>query len=586
MDSRMDRLWALEELLAKDADTELRHAHADSAELLEWAVLQLSRGHWKSPRISMILDRYRQHGLAEAEIPNVLRLAYQNRVADRTAGDWANVESLGFPPEVLLLNHEQESGYLGQVLSGHYRLERRIAKGSVAVVYQATDLRDATRVAIKMPADVRNLEFSRRLLAREAEVSRRIDHPSVPAVVASDFIGEQPFLAITYVEGKTLAAFVAGQPQTTVRSRAIALCILDPLEIAHDLGIFHRDISPYNILVDDECAVYLMDWNGSLNESEMSARDGEYGGTPGYASQEALYGLTHRIDVRSDLWSVGAILYELLTGLRPQMVRDRESAVVSSAVFDPAQLAFPDTVTDSLKKICLKALHPNSALRYGSVAEFRAALLGQDEELKAIRRTRAFEMGCLFGEVRLSWLLFTQMVREAGAFAEKDRRKIQKYHDGISHMILADQKYLEASEIAATFGIPIDVEAVPGWLMNVIYRPNNSPSDLLEKMSAFAAGYDQKQSHVQKETKSALQEPGHRLLFEIGFLCRLLRKEPMREFLKSLPLDSCSLDDGARFAPLVYEQVLAVGDQDLPTRFQRRMLELLRQPRLGQVMPE
>ena len=393
--SLRDHMWRAEELLAVDPDVDLfavvpALATVAADDLAEVAALQLSRGDWSADRIRRIIDRYRSQGLAADRLPDIVRLAYRNRVADGTAGSWADVAPLELAPEALRLNVEGECGWLGQVIGDRYRLDERLGRGALAVAYRAWDASGGAAVAVKLPAAEATVSILGPIFQAEAEATGLVDHPRVPRILACQADEPLPFLVVQLVAGRTLAHWQSGRALPPAEATAVVGQLLDALAAAHEVGVVHRDPSPSNVLIDDEGRVWLTDWNASLREDESARRDGEYAGTPGYASQEGLFGLTALTDPRSDLWSVGAVVYELLAGRRLAEVANREEAVVHSATFDPATLPFPDAVPEGVRSVCRKALHPNPLLRYATAAEFTRDLATGREAEQRLRWTASF----------------------------------------------------------------------------------------------------------------------------------------------------------------------------------------------------
>lgn len=208
---------------------------------------------------------------------------------------------------------------------GKYEIRREIGKGSMGVVYEAYDAVIQRRVAIKM---IRRDDFGTTQgdelvarLKREAQAAGRLNHPGIVAI--HDY-GEEPgdeghpvaYIAMEFIEGTDLRQWVdAGHVRTPVQAATIVTAILQALQHAHERGVTHRDIKPANVFMLHDGAVKLADFGVARIEASELTQAGTIIGTPMYMSPEQILGLP--VDGRSDLFSCGVLLYELLTGAPP-----------------------------------------------------------------------------------------------------------------------------------------------------------------------------------------------------------------------------------------------------------------------------
>ena len=211
---------------------------------------------------------------------------------------------------------------------GGYQLLDELGSGGMGVAYRAFDTRLKRTVAVKMllPAMGDQPDFKRRLL-REARAAAALVHPNICTVHAIDEADGVPFIVMEYVKGRTLAGLIAEGPMDPMRVTAVAVQVVDALAAAHSRGIVHRDIKPANIMVTDDGQVKVLDFGlagraptgpdvgivpftGTFGQSLAGVQ-----GTIGYMSPEQLDG--QPLDGRTDLFSLGVVLYELCTGHNP-----------------------------------------------------------------------------------------------------------------------------------------------------------------------------------------------------------------------------------------------------------------------------
>ena len=213
---------------------------------------------------------------------------------------------------------------IGRVLDGRYRIGPRIARGGMAVVYEATDLRLDRTVAVKvMHAGLADDEEFVSRFEREARAAARLAHPNVVAVFdqGEDLGPDGPtlFLVMEYVPGLTLRDLVRKEaPLAPARALSVLEPVLGALAAAHDAGMIHRDIKPENVLLTDTGQVKVADFGlaRAINaETQHTATGGVLIGTVSYLSPELV--VAGRADARADVYAAGVLLYEMLTGRKP-----------------------------------------------------------------------------------------------------------------------------------------------------------------------------------------------------------------------------------------------------------------------------
>lgn len=315
--------------------------------------------------------------------------------------DSASSNFIDSPPAMLaaemFAGKEEKPELVGEQI-GHYKIERLLGEGGMGEVYLAEDLRLHRRVALKvLPHSIVDDEERLMRFEREAQAASALNHPNILTV--HEFGEDQGvhFLAAEFVDGLTLRHKLIAGPLDVAEALEIAVQTSSALSAAHEARITHRDIKPENIMVRQDGYVKVLDFGlAKLNQGEKSSTDsgsedptkvllrtepGVVMGTDAYMSPEQARG--RQIDARSDIWSLGVVIYEMLTGQRPFVGETRADVIVSLLSTEPPQLSsVRQNIPAELDWIVSKALSKDLEGRYQNAKELRADLVRIKKQLE------------------------------------------------------------------------------------------------------------------------------------------------------------------------------------------------------------
>jgi serine/threonine protein kinase len=263
---------------------------------------------------------------------------------------------------------------IGQTIS-HYKILDKLGEGGMGVVYKAEDTKLERTVALKfLPAHLLGDEEVKKRFKREAKAAAALDHSNVCTVYEIDEADHKTFISMALIEGESLDKRIESGPLKLEDALDIAQQIAKGLEAAHNKGVVHRDIKPQNIMVADDGHVTIMDFGlAQLTQASLLTRPDQTMGTTFYMSPEQTEG--SGTDHRTDIWALGVVIYEMITGQRP-FKGDYDKAVMYSILNEePGPLiALRTGVPMGLEVTLNKALAKSAEDRYQSVGEFAVDL--------------------------------------------------------------------------------------------------------------------------------------------------------------------------------------------------------------------
>ncbi len=276
---------------------------------------------------------------------------------------------------------------IGQVIKERYEITQLLGEGGMSYVYKAIDKQLQRTVAIKTlkPNYVEQEKFVERF-KREAQTAANLNHPNIVQIFDWG-IGDEPFFVMEYIEGNTLTSIIANKRTISMNDILfIGAQVSSGLQAAHSKGLVHRDIKPGNIMITPEGKVKVTDFGivSLQNEESDITKTGSILGTASYISPEQAQGKP--VSKESDLYSLGTVLYELITG-RPPFEGDTPIATATKHITDkPEKLStYRANIPKGIENAVLKLLHKYPKDRFKNAEDLRAVLLQQKTQLQAIQ---------------------------------------------------------------------------------------------------------------------------------------------------------------------------------------------------------
>lgn len=274
---------------------------------------------------------------------------------------------------------------IGKTIS-HYKILEKLGEGGMGVVYKAEDIKLKRMVALKLlPAHISESSEEKARFLHEAQAAAALDHPNICTIYEIEEVNAQIFIAMAYVDGQSLKQKLESGPLRLEEALEIAIQIAEGLKEAYDKGIVHRDIKSANIMVTDKGQAKIMDFGvAKITGGMQDAKAGTTMGTVAYMSPEQASG--EEVNHRTDIWSLGVVLYQMITGQLPFQGAYEQAIVYSILNEEPVPIKhLPAEVSSRLNKILRKALAKNLNSRYQNAAEILGNLRKLKKELESIR---------------------------------------------------------------------------------------------------------------------------------------------------------------------------------------------------------
>ena len=263
---------------------------------------------------------------------------------------------------------------------GNYELLEEVGRGGMGIVYRARHNVSDEIVALKV---IRSGSFAGEEEAKrfqsEVETASRVRHPGLVPIIESGECGGMQYLVMEFIDGSDLAERVEGGPLESAEAARIIMKVAEALHAVHESGIIHRDLKPHNVLIDAAGQPRLTDFGVArlVDQDARLTSTGQIIGTPGFMPPEQVSGKRLEVDVRSDVYALGGVLYFLLTGRAPFSAKDAVGTLLNTVVMDatPPRTLNP-RVDPRLERICLNCLEKDPKNRYGSALELADELIG------------------------------------------------------------------------------------------------------------------------------------------------------------------------------------------------------------------
>jgi eukaryotic-like serine/threonine-protein kinase len=404
-----------------------------------------------------------------------LRAEVESLLVHQTSADaFIEAPALDVAARLMARDPSQLNTPLSGMTIANFQIREKLGEGGMGVVYEAVDTRLGRTVALKfLPATVVANVHALERFEREARAASALNHPNICTIYSVQDVDGQRFIEMERLDGQTLRERIAGGPLPAAEAVSLALQVIDGLAAAHAKGIVHRDLKPENVFCTARGAVKILDFGIAKLDSAPDADPGAVSGTASYMSPEQAAG--QPVDSRTDLFSLGALVYEMATGRAA--FRGNSSAAIRHAVVNdepiPPRRSNP-AISSGLERVILKALRKRRDLRYQRAEDMRT-----DFESLERRAARRQQRGAIAAGVLLLGLVaggtFWYASRADDPFANVRVRQIThntSEHSVGSGAISPDGRYVAYADTRG-----IHVQAIETGEARIVPQSANLPSN-------------------------------------------------------------------------------------------------------------
>jgi len=296
---------------------------------------------------------------------------YENPEGTRYCGECGgSLDPVEAIPLTKTLITPADSHKEGSTIAGRYTIIEELGRGGMGVVYKAEDTKLKRAVALKfLPSELTHVPDVRERFMREAQAAAALDHPNICTVYEFDRADETSFISMAYVEGQSLRKKIESGPLELDEVLKIAEQVAEGLQEAHNKGVVHRDIKSANIMVTDRGQAKIMDFGlARMTGTTLLTQEGSAMGTIAYMSPEQARG--EEVDHRTDIWSLGVVMYEMLTGKLPFKGEHEQAIVYAIRKDKPRPITeLKQDIPVSIEQVVSKALEKDPEKRYQQVEE-------------------------------------------------------------------------------------------------------------------------------------------------------------------------------------------------------------------------
>lgn len=512
--------------------------------LSEMISMELEHIGWDAARIKQRFDYFPRRETKDNWIAELLRKLYVDRLELGERPGLDEFEPFGIAFDHLQLRAKDDSLFLGYAVGKRYRLEQQVGIGSFGTVYRGTDLKTSRPVAIKTTKPVGDVpvQHTQKLLEAEADLLSRMPIAGIPRFV--DFVNESSGCAVLvqeFIQGVTLHSLLRQGPHVPVRAARIISQLADTVQFIHRQGFLHRDLSSSNVLIDKSDMPFVLDFGLSVSLADLFDRDRERAGTPRYMSIESRIGATQEIDARDDIYALGVMLFELLTGVSDFETNSLHDPRIETQRFQ-SKLSCPDlNIPRQLANICLHCVAHAADGRYDTaamVARDLRSYLGESlpmvDEMRVRlgqRRLLAWRAGMRLGCVRRLHTYVVMRLRRLIAEVSEEEHQPDKV--AFNLMFHSSRELLTQYASCCEFAGSLDLilanipRTIEFW--SILRNRNRLPTEqLIEWLSEFVdiACRTISSSIVRIDSHLSTDGPQTVAVFQLGLLCGALPVAP------------------------------------------------------------